>query len=304
MALPPDRQAMVKRAFQDLRSVPLDQRATVLNSARYQKPVLARRARHPFEFVARRALRAAPLIVVWGVATFCEAPSVTGWRGISMTSTVFATLMLLSALATQAPEPKGTVSVTVINQKGNPVDSATVKLDPEHGGMLYVSPTCKTDSAGKCTRDGLQMDAYLLGAMKPSDGYPNLSPEFYSHETKRMEVVLTAANPHANIVFRLGPPMAKLKLTFVDDLSGVPINNPTIILRGGSGPHDWISIGRTADSTVLVPPDRDVHLEISGDGYQPWHLEEHPGPQPTRRTASPLPRSAGDGHSPTGSVMG
>jgi hypothetical protein len=35
-ALPPDRQAMMKRAFQDLRSVPLDQRQTVLNSARYQ----------------------------------------------------------------------------------------------------------------------------------------------------------------------------------------------------------------------------------------------------------------------------
>jgi hypothetical protein len=35
-ALPPDRQALVKRAFQDLRSVPLDQRQTELNSSRYQ----------------------------------------------------------------------------------------------------------------------------------------------------------------------------------------------------------------------------------------------------------------------------
>jgi hypothetical protein len=35
-ALPPDRQMMVKRAFGDLRSVPLDQRQTVLNSSRYQ----------------------------------------------------------------------------------------------------------------------------------------------------------------------------------------------------------------------------------------------------------------------------
>lgn len=35
-ALPADRQGMMKRAFQDLRGVPLDQRQTVLNSARYQ----------------------------------------------------------------------------------------------------------------------------------------------------------------------------------------------------------------------------------------------------------------------------
>jgi len=34
--LSPDRQQMVGRALQDLGSVPLDQRATVLNSARYQ----------------------------------------------------------------------------------------------------------------------------------------------------------------------------------------------------------------------------------------------------------------------------
>lgn len=34
--LQPDRQALMKNAFRDLRSVPLDQRQTVLNSARYQ----------------------------------------------------------------------------------------------------------------------------------------------------------------------------------------------------------------------------------------------------------------------------
>ncbi len=34
--LPPQRRALVKRAFQELRSVPLDERQTVLNSARYR----------------------------------------------------------------------------------------------------------------------------------------------------------------------------------------------------------------------------------------------------------------------------
>jgi hypothetical protein len=35
-SLPQERQAMMKNAFRDLRSVPLDQRRTVLNSSRYQ----------------------------------------------------------------------------------------------------------------------------------------------------------------------------------------------------------------------------------------------------------------------------
>ncbi len=34
--LPPDRQALMKHTFQDLRSVPPDQRQTVLNSSQYQ----------------------------------------------------------------------------------------------------------------------------------------------------------------------------------------------------------------------------------------------------------------------------
>ena len=35
-SLPPERQAMMKNAFRDLRAVPLDQRQMVLNSSRYQ----------------------------------------------------------------------------------------------------------------------------------------------------------------------------------------------------------------------------------------------------------------------------
>lgn len=195
-----------------------------------------------------------------------------------MTRAILAILVLSSALAMHALEPRGSVSVTVIDQKGAPVQSAIVKFDPSHGGGIsYVSPTCRTDATGACTRNGLAMGTYLLGAMKPSDGYPDLSFDFYSHETKRIEVVLTPSSPQANVVFRLGPPMAKLKLGIIDDGSDTPVGNPTVmLLRGGAGSHDWIGIGKTADSTFLVPPDEDVHLEITADGYEPWHLEEHP----------------------------
>jgi hypothetical protein len=35
-SMPPERQALMKGAFQDLRAVPLEQRQMVLNSSRYQ----------------------------------------------------------------------------------------------------------------------------------------------------------------------------------------------------------------------------------------------------------------------------
>jgi len=191
-------------------------------------------------------------------------------------------LILSSAVVAPAQETTGTVTVRVIDQKGDPVQSATVKFDlTPRPGISYVSPMCKTDTTGACTRHGLAMGAYLLGAMKPSDGYPDLTFDFYSHETKRIQVVLTLSSPEKNIVFRLGPPMAKLKLSFIDDGSGMPINNPSITLRGGAGTHDWISIGKSPDSTVLVPPDRDIHLEVNADGYQQWRLGDHPEVSPS-----------------------
>jgi hypothetical protein len=193
-----------------------------------------------------------------------------------MIRAIWAVLLLSSVAVMYAQETRGIVTVAVIDQTGAPVQSASVKLDPSPTpGISHVSPMCKTDSTGSCTRYGLAMGTYLLGAMKPSAGYPDLTFDFYSHETKRIQVVLTPASPQKNIVFRLGPPMAILKLSFIDDGSGVPLNSPSITLRGGSGANDWISIGRNADSTVLVPPDRDIRLEVNADGYEPWQLQDH-----------------------------
>jgi hypothetical protein len=193
-----------------------------------------------------------------------------------LTSTAFAILVLSSTFSIHALEPGGVLNVKVIDKEGNPVQAAMVKLDPAHRGVSYVSPTCKTDATGTCTRYKLPFGSYLVEAMKPSDGYPDLSFEFYSHETKRIQVALSRVKPQASVVFRLGAPMAKLKLSIIDDGTGALVDNPTITLRAGNNPHDWVSIGKTPDSIVLVPPDKDVKLEITADGYQPWQLKEHP----------------------------
>jgi thioesterase domain-containing protein len=52
-AMPADRQSVMRRAFNDLRSVPPDQRATVLNSARYGLSPIRRRGRRFVPFRCR-----------------------------------------------------------------------------------------------------------------------------------------------------------------------------------------------------------------------------------------------------------
>jgi hypothetical protein len=177
---------------------------------------------------------------------------------------------------TISQEPAGTISVQVIDQQGNPVPDATVEMDPPPGRMLlYSSPTCKTDASGACSTDKLPMDTYYIRAKKPSDGYPDVSFSFYSHETRPVIVQLTASQPIISAVFKLGPRAARLILRVVDDISGEPVDNPTVILRSASGPPDFIGMGRDPDSSVLVPPDKDIYIEIRADGYLPWYSKEH-----------------------------
>jgi hypothetical protein len=189
---------------------------------------------------------------------------------------IFALLALSTIVQALPQEPTGIISVKVIDQQGNPVPDAIVKMDPPPGRMLlYSSPSCKTDTSGVCSTDDLPMDTYYVRAMKPSDGYPNISFSFYSHESKPIIVQLTASQPTVSVVFTLGPRAARLKLEVVDDVSGEPVDNPAVILRSASDPHDFIGMGRSPDSSVLVPPDKDINIEIRADGYLPWHSTEH-----------------------------
>ncbi|MGB9407244.1 MAG: hypothetical protein WCA89_06870 [Terracidiphilus sp.] len=194
-----------------------------------------------------------------------------------MNRIAFAILALVASTQIWSQEPKGAISVKVIDQQGNPVPTAIVMFDPPPGRMLlYSSPECKTDASGSCTRDKLLMDTYLVRVMKPSDGYPNMSFNFYSHQSKEIVVVLTPEHPNSSVLFTLGPRAATLKLNIVDDANDAPIDNPSIILRNATDPKDLIGRGLPADSTVLIPPDIDVQIEVTADGYMPWRLTEHP----------------------------
>ena len=178
------------------------------------------------------------------------------------------------SLGLLAAEPSGKISVRVIDQQGNPVQHAVVKLEPlPHGSISFVSPSCKTDENGTCTRTKLDLGTYLVGAEKPADGYPNLMFEFYGHDVKRPKVTLTLDKPEATVDFTLGVKAAKLKVNLVDDATDKPVENPGIILRSGT---DYVSIAKSADSIVLIPSDKDIQLEISAPGYQPWRLKDHP----------------------------
>lgn len=194
-----------------------------------------------------------------------------------MTVVISAILTVAVCALAQNPVDKGVITVKVVDQKGEPVPSAIVKFYlTSKTAILYAIPECRTDESGTCSRNRLPIDNYNIRVMKPSDGYPDTSFRFYSRLEQSIPVVLTHADSFRSVLVTLGPKAGKLKLDVVDATSGAEVKNPTIILRDVSDPNNWISVGKALDSTVLVPPNEDVQVEIVATGYQAWQLREHP----------------------------
>lgn len=194
-----------------------------------------------------------------------------------MIRVVVALLYLIAAAVAFPQVPRGEITVRVVDTKGNPVSAAIVRMHAPPGRtLLYAVPECTTDATGTCSRDDLLIDTYYVSAMKPSEGYPNLSFSFYGHNRKPVVVDLTPNRPKASVPFIVGPKCGVVTITAVDKGFGVPIANPTIILSRPSNPEDQLVIGKSADSQVLIPPDEDVLVEASAKGYKRWHMETQP----------------------------
>jgi hypothetical protein len=194
-------------------------------------------------------------------------------------------IALVAAQITPAPSANhGVISVKVVDQAGVAISSAVVGMYPPPGVLsVGAIPECRTDSSGICTRKSLLLGTYVIWAKKPSDGYPDVSFDFYSHLSKSSNgrrvlptvVNLTPLQPEANVVFKLGPKAAKLRIETIDDSSGARVDDKTIILRRADDPNDFISVGQGSGSTILIPPDEDIQIEVVAQGFKSWRSAEH-----------------------------
>jgi hypothetical protein len=173
---------------------------------------------------------------------------------------------------------RGTILVKVTDQGGHPVAGATVDFNAPPGRMLlYSAPECETNSSGECSRNDLLLDTYYVTAMKTSEGYPDLTFNLYGRKRKPVVVQLTAETLISNVSFVMGPKCGMLAITAMDEATGTSIPNPRIMLQNPSEPGTLLSTGQAPGSKILIPPDEDITVEVSADGYKPWHIDTQPG---------------------------
>jgi hypothetical protein len=176
-----------------------------------------------------------------------------------------------------AAELTGTITARVVDQSGNPVAGAIAQMMPADGKpMAMAIPQCLTDETGVCSYAHLRFGKYHVDAMKTADGYPNLHWDLYGHGKSKLIAEVTPEAPTANVSITLGPKAAFITLKVVDDATGLSVGNPTVRLRLATDPDTFISTGLHSDPRILLPPDEDILVEVSSEGYKPWHIETQP----------------------------
>lgn len=181
-----------------------------------------------------------------------------------------ATLSVFVAVSCAFAQQPGTIRGTVVDEKGQPVPAATVRIDPLNAvPMSTIIREVETDKNGRFSMGDLELGPHKIFAMKEAAGYPNTAFGFYSNHIFPT-VTLTSSTPEATLIISIGPPAGVLKGLTKNAATNEAVR-ATFLLRRAANPDNWISLAQQAEYRVLLPPATDVILEISAPGFKTYY---------------------------------
>jgi hypothetical protein len=169
----------------------------------------------------------------------------------------------------QATRP-GRIVGTVVDEDGKPVlgPMVTYSVSTENGGNTSTSSSNAPNGEFELTL--LPLGKIEVNAAAPLSGYwqNNASPY-------KQTVILTAANPTAHVLLKVGPKPAVLVLTVADRTTGKAIDGFMVKMIGSDGLMAGGGTGyfpqtNEGDREVPVSPLFDFLLEVTAKGYKNW----------------------------------
>jgi len=170
-------------------------------------------------------------------------------------------------------EGKGLIDGIVTYEDRNPVKGATVYAVPLGRPMGAIIPHADTDETGYFAIHipRTWFGQFAVAAKKEDEDYPDMSKQFYS-EGKFETITLTSGHPAETVLIRLGPKAGVLLGTVVDAVSSAALS-PCVEFRRASEPNNFLSASGLVKSQykLLIPPNADILVKISLDGYKTWY---------------------------------
>jgi hypothetical protein len=211
----------------------------------------------------------------------------------SATSALVALVLGLSAgrhrekPVAQTDAETGLIDGTVFYEDGTVTKGATVFARPIGRPIIGIIPHADTDEAGHFRIDipSSWFGQFAVAARKEDEDYPDMSMHFYS-DGKFETINLTSGHPAETVTIHLGPKAGVLIGTVAEALSNIPLR-PCVEFRRASEPNNFLRASGLVQPRykLLVPPDTDILVSISLDGYKTWYYPgttDHAAAAPVR----------------------
>src|SRR5271155_1224664 len=180
--------------------------------------------------------------------------------------------LLATAVARQRDEsgPKGVIHGTVIGQDGKPAKGIGLTAWPLGVGLGAVLPHTSTDDVGDYRFEKIPWwGKYSVQARDDDAGYSVFSTGEGRNEPP--EVELTPEHPVAEMKVYLPPKAGFLHIDLTNRRTGAGISGMQVALAPMENPKQQVfSMSCYSNHVVLIPPDKNVLLHVTSDGYREW----------------------------------
>ena len=177
------------------------------------------------------------------------------------------------ATATAQPQSEsradGVISGTVIGQDGRPAKGIGLTAWP-HMPLGTMLPTTKSNELGQYRFEHLQWwGKYSVVAEDDDAGYSVFSSGLGRNDPS--EVELTPQHHEAEIKVYLPPKAGFLHVRLTNRRTGAEISGMMVALAPMESPEQKIfSMSCASNHTVLIPPEKNLLLHVTSDGYREW----------------------------------
>jgi hypothetical protein len=188
------------------------------------------------------------------------------------TTLVFVGFILLAATSAQQndePHPKGVIYGIAIGQDGQPAKRIGLTAEPLGVPLGAALPHTKTNDAGEYRFEKVPWwGRYTVSGDDENEGYSTFSTD----ERNPPEAELTPEHPEAELRVLLPPRAGFIQIHLTNQKTGAGISGMRVALMLPESPTaPLFTMSCYSNHVILVPPNKDLLLHISSDGFREWN---------------------------------
>jgi hypothetical protein len=171
----------------------------------------------------------------------------------------------------QQPAIKGVIRGLVTTSSGEPAKHLRLFLVALGGGGTGGGNQTKTDATGEYRFEKLTFwGTYRVYPDDEAAGYSALSAGPISGNPI-WEVEVTPEHPEAELNIALPPKAGFIKIHLANRRTGAPISEMKVWIAAFEPPNPGLfsAVGRL-EGMILVPPDRNLLLHVTANGFREW----------------------------------